>query len=487
MSDAERDAYLEVALRHAPDAGIDAPASLSAAILREARGAAARAAPRRAWSGMASDPSGAAGLVAALLRFWAWLARPPVAGAFASLMVATLAGVMWWGEPIERTLELPLAKADSAPAAPVGPVGPAVPEARVAAAERVAPVPAVTRVEPPPALTERSVALADAGGVPQARQRAQAAPRVADPPAVAAARATLQSSPPQVGNAAATDSAARLAKQAQASPGAARVPADAGSPAAAAPAPAAIGGTPAPDEPARLFPPARANPATPQAKERADEARASVAAAVSSNAAPPADVPPPHAAAEVAQQAPAKLEAEKAAREMNAMIPQAAAPSAEGARPPAAVARAETRRRVEVQASNLGRLAAGAPHLSAKSAIGTRPLFSLQQSLSTRGESWSWHVGTAMPRPVDAALRQWLARLDAAAGDHWQDAAVPGDAQAPGIVLELLLDGRPRARIQLDSDAVRFSDNADPARPLRAVLPAPVAQDLRTVLEALAR
>jgi hypothetical protein len=238
---------------------------------------------------------------------------------------------------------------------------------------------------------------------------------------------------------------------------------------------------------ARLLPPGRANPATPQAKERADEVRASTGSGVSTNAAPPADVPPPRAAAEVAQQAPAKLEAEKAAREMNAMIPQAAAPSAEGARPPAAVARAETRRRIEVQASNLGRLAAGAPPVSAKSTINTRPLFSLRQSMSTRGESWSWRVGTAVPRPVDAALRQWLARLDAAAGDHWEEAAVPGDAQAPGIVLELLLDGQPRARIQLDADAVRFSDFTDPARPLRAALSAPGAQDLRAVLEALAR
>ena len=163
MSDAERDAYLEVALRHAPDAGIDAPASLSAAILREARGAAARAAPRRPGSGLASDPSGAAGVAAALLRFWTWLARPPVAGAFASVMVATLAGVMWWGEPIEHTLERPLAKADSAPAASAAPAAPAEHaerserSERSERAERVAPEPAAAaaRVETPRALFER--------------------------------------------------------------------------------------------------------------------------------------------------------------------------------------------------------------------------------------------------------------------------------------------------------------------------------------------
>ncbi len=296
MTDAERDAYLEVALRHAPDAGIDAPASVSAAILREARGAAAQAAPSRPGSGKASGLSGGAGVAAALLRFWTWLARPPVAGAFASVMVATLAGVMWWGEPIERTLERPMAKADSAPAAPAAP------------AERVAPVPAVTSVEPPPALTERPAALADARVLPRARKRAEAAPGVADPPTASAARATLQSSPPQAGNAAATDSAAHLARQAQASLGAARVPADEGSAAAAAPAPApaGIGAGPAPEEPARLHLPSRANPATPEANERADEVRAATAAGVTANAGAPADVPLPRSAAEVVQQAPAK-------------------------------------------------------------------------------------------------------------------------------------------------------------------------------------
>ncbi len=493
MSDAERDAYLEVALRHAPDAGIDAPAALSAAILREARGAAAQAAPQRTWSGTASGPSSGAGVAVALLRLWTWLARPPVAGAFASLMLATLVGVMWWGEPIERALERPLAKADYAPAGPAAPAAPAVPAVPAAPAERaerVAPVPAVTSVEPRPALTERSVALADAGSVPPVRQRAQASPGVADPPAVAAARATLQSSPPQAGSAAAHDSAARLARQAQASPGAARLPADESSPAGAAPTTAGAAGTgamPPPDEMARPHLPGQANPAMPEANERAGDVRAAAAAGVGSNAGPSADVPPPRATAEATQPPKAKAEAETTAREMNAMIPPAAAPSAQGARPPVAVTRAETRRRVEVQASNLGRLAAPAPPVSAQATINARPLLSLRLSMLTRGEGWSWRTGTAVPRPVDAALRQWLARLDNAAGDGWQEAGVSGDAQAPGIVLELLLDGLPRARIQLDTDSVRFSDNADTARPLRAELSAPAVQDLRTVLEALAR
>ena len=481
MSDAERDAYLEVALRHAPDAGIDAPASLSAAILREARGAASQAAPRQPWSGTAADPLGGAGVAAALLRLWTWLARPPVAGALASVMVATLAGVMWWGEPIERTLERPMAKADSAPAVLAAPAAPAAP------AERVAAVPALSHVEPPPALTERSMVLADAGVVPKTRQRAVAAQGVAEQSAVSAARATQQSSPAQAHNAAAADSPVRLAKQDQASQGVARLPDDDGSTAAAAPTSAGSGAMRAPEEMARLLPPGTAKAATPAAKERPDEVRAATAAGVSSNAGPPANVPAPRAAAEVVQQAPAKVEAEKAAREANEMIPPAASPSGEGARPPVAVARAETRRRIEVQASNLGRLAAPAPLASAGGTVKIRPLLSLLRAMPPQGEGWSWRVGVAGPRAVDAALRQWLERLNDAAGDGWREAAVPGDVQAPAIVLDLLLDGRPRARIQLDADAVRFSDNADTARPLRAALPAPAAQDLRAVLETLAR
>ena len=45
MNDAERDAWLREALRHAPDAGAAPPPLLSDAILAKARAAAAEAAP----------------------------------------------------------------------------------------------------------------------------------------------------------------------------------------------------------------------------------------------------------------------------------------------------------------------------------------------------------------------------------------------------------------------------------------------------------
>lgn len=138
LRDEERDAWLAQALRHAPDADADAPPALSDVILREARAAARPpAAPAR------SEPIGPLAWLAAA---WDWLARPPVAAGFASLMVATLVGVMWWDEPLDQSLprapqvvsSTPQARAEPAPsaaeaAAPVAtdvPAAPKPPEAR---------------------------------------------------------------------------------------------------------------------------------------------------------------------------------------------------------------------------------------------------------------------------------------------------------------------------------------------------------------------
>ena len=56
---------------------------------------------RRRMSHRRPRPHGVIGAVAA---FWMWLARPPVAAAFASVMAATLVGVMWWDRPLDETL-----------------------------------------------------------------------------------------------------------------------------------------------------------------------------------------------------------------------------------------------------------------------------------------------------------------------------------------------------------------------------------------------
>ena len=77
--DAERDAWLHEALRHAPDADTAPPPRVNDAILRLGRAAVAvRAAPSAQTTPSWWDRLGAA---------WGWLARPSVAAGFASLMV----------------------------------------------------------------------------------------------------------------------------------------------------------------------------------------------------------------------------------------------------------------------------------------------------------------------------------------------------------------------------------------------------------------
>lgn len=107
----EPDARLIAALRHAPDADAAPPAALAQAILRSAREAVAAPAPTAAGS-----------VVQRLRATWSWLARPPVAAGFASVMLATVVGLMWWGRPMDEGLkgaETPVvAEAPAASAAP---------------------------------------------------------------------------------------------------------------------------------------------------------------------------------------------------------------------------------------------------------------------------------------------------------------------------------------------------------------------------------
>ncbi len=141
--DDERDAWLAQALRHAPDASADAPRALSDTILREARAAAVQAA-------LASQPPRPVnvGPMQWLGSIWGWLARPPIAAGFASVMVATLVGIMWWDRPLDESLprapevvsSTPPTQAEAAPPAVVATV-PAGPEVQATPAAPAAPKP----------------------------------------------------------------------------------------------------------------------------------------------------------------------------------------------------------------------------------------------------------------------------------------------------------------------------------------------------------
>ncbi|HWH73241.1 MAG TPA: hypothetical protein VNV16_03145, partial [Methylibium sp.] len=103
MSEAlPRDAHLRAALRHAPDRALDPPAALSREILAAARAAVAPPPwPRRV-------RAKAAALFDALRR-------PAAGAAFASLVLATVIGLMWRDGPPPEADAPPLRQA--APAA----------------------------------------------------------------------------------------------------------------------------------------------------------------------------------------------------------------------------------------------------------------------------------------------------------------------------------------------------------------------------------
>jgi len=111
-ADEARDAYLRAALRHAPDADARPPDAVSARILDAARA-----------SSMRSDVSRESarrrqGRIASMLAgLWTATARPSVAGAFATVVVATLVGVLWWERPIDEAMVRPPPAAPSVPPA----------------------------------------------------------------------------------------------------------------------------------------------------------------------------------------------------------------------------------------------------------------------------------------------------------------------------------------------------------------------------------
>ena len=193
-ADAERDAWLRQALRHAPDANAGAPQAVSDAILRKARQATANATtaavpsahrPTRVQPARSRLRTSSKRGTTPWATLWSWLVQPRVAAGFASLMVATLVGVMWWGRPMDDVLtearaplDAPLAARVEAPAPRAAVAAPAAPMPRDPEAANAAATPA------PKGANEDRLAMKRNAATPTATATATAtaAPAPAQPP-----------------------------------------------------------------------------------------------------------------------------------------------------------------------------------------------------------------------------------------------------------------------------------------------------------------
>ncbi|MBX3604480.1 MAG: hypothetical protein KF788_04380 [Piscinibacter sp.] len=183
------DRWLREALRHAPDADAAPPPRVNDAILRMGRAAVA---PRPV-----PAPPAPPTLDERLAAVWDWLARPPVAAGFASVMVATVVGLMWWGRPIEEALPPPetvSAAPEAATPADGRRAGSAEAESVDARSRQVAPTTSLGEARapkqaPPPVAAAAPPAPAEPAARKAAAPPPPVAPAVVPAPAPAAAPA----------------------------------------------------------------------------------------------------------------------------------------------------------------------------------------------------------------------------------------------------------------------------------------------------------
>ena len=448
MNDAERDAWLREALRHAPDNDAAPPSDVSEAILLKARAAARGAAtpPRRGDSRQAN--------VNPLTALWDWLARPPVAAGFASVMAATLVGLMWWDRPMDEAMpRSPSVTSDRAPAAP--------PETR-SNATSVAP----STPEPRPLGKAENKGVANDSAA-QRRERAAEQP----PPGAADARLAEPAAAP------ARRSADSLAKV--------RAPATDKKSEAPAPFPSAE------TQPGRQAPrQALDAAASDEAKRKDTEAGRSRAADELERADVPSStrpVPPP---AENAVAANAKS---TAAAPAAATAPPAATSPAPTAAAPATVTGAPVRDRADGLRLQQPQGALGGARQDASGAASTTPLPStapapfrseseravsqarsradsptravaparVLAAIASDPERWLRQTAGGETIALDAGWRAWLAELDTAAAGRWQPLAAgapPGVAagREGATTLRLVNAGRVAAIIRLDDSTVQL-------------------------------
>ena len=444
--DAERDAWLHHALRHAPDAELAAPAALSDAILREARSAVGSGAGER-WPGATKPHRVAAaqgdragrrrGLARRLAHLWDALARPPVAAGVASLVVATLVGMLGWDRPLEDTTS------GANPAADATGVVPAArdPAAATTAVAPAARAPAAAATRQPMGLdgdrersTDRRQALEERrapNGVPSMpvqrlgnEARSRASPEEAkalsrQEPEDSVGRTALpapvpsapQRSPPVTSSAKAGPTLPPLPSPAQHPRLSARVPSGDRLDTEAAGAP--------PRSP-RSLTDSQSEPGTPQ---------------------PFPAAPTP-----------------EAAKRADAMPRLEAAPPAA---PPAPFAGQE----------GTSRTAPAEPPSAAPSALDS-PLDALRNAIVSEPQHWTWARAGAQEQPLDAAFVDWLAQVDAARNAAWfgvggswkgqlRESLRPGSASptddADAAVVQVFRDGRLAAMLRLGAGALELS------------------------------
>jgi hypothetical protein len=413
----ERDAWLSEALRHAPDASASPPAALSDAILR-----AARAATRPASTPHAADKRP----VDKWLAAWSWLARPPVAAGFASVMVATLAGLMWWGQPIDQTLQRPPAETTAKVEAP------AVPPAATAKVEAPA-GPSAATAAPEPAQTLRGAANDSTARPAQAPRATAPAPAPAPAPATPTpTEAEAKRSSPKLAETRRDSAAVREERENKAI--------------SEKRAPAAD----SPDRPAEI---AAESPAAAPSPFPAPIAPAPA----------PAFKPPP---------APAPAPSPGAAT-ADAGEPSAAVAAAHEERPSRSTAAAGSLAAKESASTPTGRVRQLARNPASTRAASVDTLLA---SVAEQPERWTWQR-SAGPLPVTESLQRWLRELRAG-GVQWQEGAQAAPAGKP---LRLYRDGTLAATLVVDEAGVWFMPEAGLAS--RASLPPESAATLRRSLD----
>ena len=464
----EHDAWLREALRHAPDAGAAPPPSLRDAILAEAR-AATRASATR------GDAKAAPTLVDRVLAFWSWLARPQVAAGFASVMAATLVGMLWWDRPIDETLLPPPAAPAATTARPPAPdPAPAAVEPQAVApsgkAKTAPAAPAAKATGPADRLQDSTRAMRDATTArplpsgdaaersPESERRPSATPG-ADLARQPEAAAKLAGKPAEPKTERKDDD--RREKSLS--------PAETVAPATGLAAPASAGRLPSAQAPSPF-------PARPTGD--ADSSARSGAPA-------PVTAPPPAVVA-----APAPVPAA-------APWPAPAAPSPAKTQAPSepfALAKKAEQGEKEGAATTSQATPAASPGSRQRAALAApaQPMAALLAALASEEGRWTRLGAGTEAAPVDAATRTWLAQVQTATAARWQPAserdARGGNvaaAPSPASVVRLERGDGSGATLRVEDGGVRFEPATGSA--WFAPLPADVVARLRASLPALAR